>query len=91
MCGCQKSLIAMACDSKLPAIILWRVISQKLNVGKKITRFKIMTKKRKKLPCFQTYRTDVQTRLKYFCASLTLMRLLPNTVIGFYKWKLNLT
>ena len=39
-CGCRsakQSLIAMACDSKLHAITLWRVISVKLNIGKKIT------------------------------------------------------
>ena len=33
----------MACDSKSHAIILWRVINVKLNIGKKITGLEIMT------------------------------------------------
>ena len=39
----KQCCIAMASDSKLHAIILWHVISVKLNIGKKITGLKIMT------------------------------------------------
>ena len=45
MCGDRmpkQCCIAMASDSKLHAIILWHVISVKLNIGKKITGLKIM-------------------------------------------------
>ena len=35
--------IAMAHDSKLHNTILWRVISVKMRIGKKITGFEIMT------------------------------------------------
>ena len=46
MCGDRmpkQCCIAMASDSKLHAIILWHVISVKLNIGKKITGLEIMT------------------------------------------------
>ena len=39
MCGCyipKQHFIAMACDSKLHAMILWHVMSVKLNIAKKI-------------------------------------------------------
>ena len=50
----------MACNSKSLAIILWQVISAKLNIGKKITGFEIMKLNRKKIQhYFQTYTTDV--------------------------------
>ena len=39
----------MACDSKSHAIILWRVINVKLNIGKKITGLEIMTLNCKKI------------------------------------------
>ena len=39
----KKCLIAMANNSKLHAIILWQVISMKLNIHKKITGLEIMT------------------------------------------------
>ena len=45
-CGCHTSkqhLIAMACNSKLYVIMLWRVISVKLIIGKKITGLGIIT------------------------------------------------
>ena len=45
-CGChtwKQHLIAMACNSKLYVIILWRVISVKLIIGKKITGLGIVT------------------------------------------------
>ena len=43
--GCRppkQRFTAMAYDSKLHAILLWHVISVKLNIGKKITRLEIM-------------------------------------------------
>ena len=49
----------MACDSKLHTTILWRVISMKLNIGKKITGLGIMKLNHKKnLVCFQAYQSD---------------------------------
>ena len=42
----KQHFIVMACDSKLLAIILWHVISAKLNIGKKITGLEIMTLKK---------------------------------------------
>ena len=46
---CQNNIfIAMVCDSKSYAIILWRVIIMKLSIGKKITELEIMTLNRKK-------------------------------------------
>ena len=64
MCGChtpKQRFIAMASDSKSYTIILWRVIIEKLNIGKKITnRVKNSdTELRKNLACFQTYRTGL--------------------------------
>ena len=44
----KKRFIAMTCDSKLN-VILWRVVSVKLNIGKKITRSEIMKLNRKKI------------------------------------------
>ena len=38
----------MACNSKSHRIMLWHVISMKLNIGKKITRLEIMTLDHKK-------------------------------------------
>ena len=45
-CDChmpKQRFADMACDSKSHAIILWRVINVKLNIGKKITGLEIMT------------------------------------------------
>ena len=39
----QKSFIAMTCDSKLQTIILWHMISVKLNIGQKIPGLEITT------------------------------------------------
>ena len=39
MCGCRtpkQHFIAMACDSELHAMIIWHVMSVKLNIAKKI-------------------------------------------------------
>ena len=52
MCGCRmpkQYFIAVVCDSKLHAIILWHVISMKLNIGKKITELQIMMLNHKKI------------------------------------------
>ena len=38
----QKTFIAMACDSKLHVMILWCVMSMKLNFAKKIAGLEIM-------------------------------------------------
>ena len=46
-------------DLESHAIILWRLISVKLNIGKKITGLEIMTLNREKIQRFQTYRTDI--------------------------------
>ena len=63
MCGhCipKQHFSAIVCNSKSHAIILWHLISIKLNIGKKITGLEIMTLSCKQnLACFQTYRTDV--------------------------------
>lgn len=64
MCGChtpKQCFITMTCYSELYAIILWCVISKKLNVGKKITGLEMMMLNcMKKTSMFlQTYRTDV--------------------------------
>ena len=48
----KQSFIAMACNSKLHVIILWRVISMKLNIGMEITGFDIMTLNCKKISIF---------------------------------------
>ena len=45
----KQCFIAMASDSKLHTIILWPVISIKLNNGKKITRLEIMVLTREKI------------------------------------------
>ena len=45
----KQCFFAMACNSKLHSVILWCVISKKLNIGKKITGLKIMTFNRKKI------------------------------------------
>ena len=50
MCGYpmpKQHFTAMTCDSKSHTIILWHVISMKLNIGKK-TGLKIMTLNPKK-------------------------------------------
>ena len=53
----------MACDSKLHTIILWHVISVKLNIGQKIPGLEITTLNLEKMQhvieLMQTYRTDV--------------------------------
>ena len=50
----------MACDSESRTMILWCVMSMKLNIGKKIGGLKMMTLHREKdLACHQTYRIDV--------------------------------
>ena len=44
MCGCcmpKQHFIALACNSELHTIIIWCVISVRLNIGKKITRLEI--------------------------------------------------
>ena len=48
----KHHVIAMACDSKLYAIILWCVISVKMNIVKKITGLEIMTLNSKKSSMF---------------------------------------
>ena len=56
----KQHFIAMACDSESRAMILWCVMSMKLNIGKKIGGLKMMTLHREKdLACHQTYRIDV--------------------------------
>ena len=50
--GChipKQCCIAMVCNSKLQTLILWSVISVKLNIGKKITGIEIMTLNHKKI------------------------------------------
>ena len=52
MCGCRtpkQHFIAKACDSISHKIILWRVISVKLSIAKKITGLEIMTLSRKRI------------------------------------------
>ena len=52
----------MACDSKLQTIILWHVISVKLNIGQKIPGLEItlnLEKMQHVIELMQTYRTDV--------------------------------
>ena len=44
----KQQFIAMACNSKSHAIMLWHEISVKLNIGKKITRLEIMKLNHKK-------------------------------------------
>ena len=44
--SCQNNILLLWRDSKLLAIILWHVISAKLNIGKKITGLEIMTLKK---------------------------------------------
>ena len=70
MCGCRmpkQYFIAVVCDSKLHAIILWHVISMKLNIGKKITVRNNDAESQKNfqtyLQSFQTYRTELYTLL----------------------------
>ena len=53
----KTRFIAMACDSKSPAIIIWHVISMKLNIGYRITGLGIMTWNPKKSACLETYTT----------------------------------
>ena len=46
MCGCssqKQCFIDMVCYPKSHPIILWHVISMKLNTGKEITGLEIMT------------------------------------------------
>ena len=48
MCSChmpKQAFIAMSCNPKLH-VILWSVISVKLNIDKKITGLEIMTLKK---------------------------------------------
>lgn len=54
-----KTMLFMACNSKLLAIISWHAISMKFNIGKKLTGLEIMQLNHEKnLTCVQTYRTD---------------------------------
>ena len=57
----QFKPVIKTCSSKLHAIILWPVISVKLNIVKKITGLEIYNciESQKNLGCFQAYRTDV--------------------------------
>ena len=48
----KQRFIAIACDSKSHAVILWRVISVKLNIGMKITGLEIMTLNREIISLF---------------------------------------
>ena len=49
----------MECDLESHAI-LWRMISRKLNIGKKITGLQLKDiESPKNLACFEIYRTDV--------------------------------
>ena len=48
----------MTCDSKLN-VILWRVVSVKLNIGKKITRLEIMKLNRKKISMFPNLQIEL--------------------------------
>ena len=55
-----KHFIDMACDSKLRTMIIWCVMSVKLNITKKIAGLeKNDIKLWKNIACLQTYRTDV--------------------------------
>ena len=52
MCGCRmpkQHFIAMVCDCKLHSMILWCVMSVKLNVAKEIAGLEIMTLKYEKI------------------------------------------
>ena len=52
MYGCRapkQSFIVMACDSKSHAIVLWCVISVKLDIGTKVTGLEIMVLNREKI------------------------------------------
>ena len=52
MCGCRmpkQHFIAMVCDCKLHSMILWCVMSMKLNVAKEIAGLEIMTLKHEKI------------------------------------------
>ena len=53
-----KRSIAMACNLESYVIMLWRVISVKLDTDKKITEIMTLNYK-KNLACFHTYRTDI--------------------------------
>ena len=54
----KKRLIAMTCDSTLH-VILWRVVSVKSNIGKKITRLEIMKWNRKKSSMFPNLQIEL--------------------------------
>ena len=56
----------MAYDSKSHPVMLWHVISVKLNIGKKITRLGIVASNREKIARFQTYRIDVEGGVTLF-------------------------
>ena len=60
-CMPKQHFIAMiACDSTLPVVILWRVMSMKFNITKKIAGLEIMTLNHEKnVACLQPYRTNV--------------------------------
>ena len=45
----KQHFIAIACDSKLHAMILWNVMSMKLNVAKKIAGLEIITLNHEKI------------------------------------------
>ena len=47
-----KDFVDKACDSKSHPTKLWRVISAKLDIGKKITRLRIMRLNREKSSMF---------------------------------------
>ena len=52
MCGCRRlkqGFSVMACALESRIVILWRVISVKLNNGKKITGLEIMTPNHEKI------------------------------------------
>ena len=52
MCAChmpKQHFIAMVCDSKSATMILWFVMSGKLNIAKKIAGLEIMTLSREKM------------------------------------------
>ena len=55
MCDCRtpkQRFVDKACDSKSHPTKLWRVIGAKLNIGKKITRLRIMRLNREKSSMF---------------------------------------
>ena len=86
-CGCcmsKQCFNAMAYHFKSQAIILWQVISVKLNIGQKITFRNINIESRKNLACFQTY-TNLVLYVAYYygtCFFEVVLVLLQCLVLG---------